>query len=246
MHLIADHIARLPGAWFFVDVPLGTGSGRHHGIELGLQRQHGASADEQVKDLLQSAIREGLTTTTGGGVKPLVLQRGLFPCGVVPSFYPEALAIGSARAADMLAQLRRASALRASVAMVRQELALTYEALIPRAEQRWTAMRWHADWLEWVDGERNAVDDDPGSTDEFGNEADLPVPATAAYVALRRRMGSQISRLQSVEEDPPMDGAMMRAALLARLAHTQVVRLWGPRDPQNLRREAALLRSLAP
>jgi hypothetical protein len=123
---------------------------------------------------------------------------------------------------------------------------------MPRRSQRTAAMLWHADWLDAAAGEteeENHVAE--GLREGATDEADLlrvsadPDP----YVALRRRMQRQITGvvacMQRVGEGPLIDRFTVRAALVARLAHIQTVRLWGPDSPQTLRREATLLRDLA-
>jgi hypothetical protein len=256
---VVTHLSTaLSGPWYFADVPVVLGDAVQDGLEVGLRCEPGHQiAIEEAGAALDAAVRHGLVTALAAAEAPLVLQPRLFPGEAVLPCYPLALAADSSRAVARYPGLIRDEVVSAPGALVRAELALTYRAWMPRQSQRRTAMLWHANWLEAAAGESDdesltaAAEATNAEGAAAAQEEELawdPAPA-GAYGNLRPRMRRQIARLidrmRRRGKELPVDGATIQAILVARLAHTQVVRLWGPTYPQSLRREAALLRGLA-
>jgi hypothetical protein len=233
-------------AWFFVDLPLGTGADARQGLEIAVWgRFREAAIGPLLSDGMRRWLAAGLVAAAREVGASLVLQPALFPGEVLPPCYPDALAAGSRRARVILTEVAAAGCVRASAATVRAELAATYRMLVPDPPRRRTALTWHADWLEAVaqetgKGGRDAVN---------GNEAgEIPVPAAwpVEYAPLRRRLATHVARLiarGNIAPEKVRDAAY--AALVARLAHIQTLRLWGPPRGDELRREAAVVRELA-
>ena len=182
--------------WFFADVPLETDEGQRQCLELAIQhRTDDRVAHQLAQAWLETGRAAGLVATARRAATPLVLQASLFPGGVVPPFYPVALAIGSGRAvAALRSVVARDGTCRAPDWLVREELAVTYRALVPDRAQRLMALEWHAAWVESVAARagcatprspRNARGDDPPT----------PLELTGDYATLRRGMQRQITRI---------------------------------------------------
>jgi hypothetical protein len=224
--LIAKHLPRLRQRWYFVDVP--------PGLEVVLlQARRDSSAATHVAAWVDSCRAAGIVDAARYAAAPLALEPRLFFGRRAPAFYVTALAIGSARAAQLL----DAHAGCASDEVIGTEVATLYASLFPRLSERRRALQHYATWLEQV--------------------ADSPGPATdcrpigildSEYVHLRRSMRTQTTRLAqrvAVDLAPDFDDTrtLVVQALVARLAHTQVVRLSSPDRTGDLGWEAGLARS---
>jgi hypothetical protein len=236
-------------ACFFVDMPVMTSSGTRDGLELGYaSERRSPGVLEALGAALERARAAGLVVATSVAGPPQALAPTIFEQGIVPSFYPRALVLGSVRAARILQSVPslpepgHTGTAGVPPAVVREELDCTYRALIPHRVQRRSAMLDHAAWVE-------GVAQQGGSTTtpqhEFGNAP--PLPSTNAYAAMRPLMRRQILRIATrMDQSRPSATALgLQTAMIARLAHIQVVRLWGPAYEGSLLQEAALLRDLA-
>jgi hypothetical protein len=130
--------------------------------------------------------------------------------------------------------------------MVAGELAALFQGLFGRTGDRRTATEAHAAWLERVAQRRGTpLRGDAGVTlNSSGLSAGGPLRrpmtvdpgAVADYAGHRERLARQALATR-------VKGA--RTIMVARLAHAQAVRLWGPHDSlARSLREAALVRSL--
>jgi len=240
----------LPGrAWYFVDLPAADEASAS--IEVGFAR-------EAVEPLLPPAVeawahallRAGWAVAARPVAAPALLAPALFPGGRPPAAYPLLLARGSHRALALLGALAARGLSAAPEALVAAELAATYRALIPRRAARAAALRWHATWLDAVApaGAVPAPLAPAGAVLDDATGWTAVADATAALedAALRRGLArAAVRAARAMAADEGCDAATARAALVARLAHVQVVRLWGPDAPAALAREAALARALA-
>jgi hypothetical protein len=175
------------------------------GLEVVLLR---AGAVE-VPAWLHACESAGLITGAAQTEAPLALDPRLFFGQPAPDFYVHALAIGSARAARLLGSGY------ASDQVIGEEIATLYASLLPKAAERRRALEHYALWLNAGTG---------------GVEIDRQLPpADPEYTRLRRGMRAQVAQLASTL---PLRSeharAMVGDALLARLAHTHVVRLCSP------------------
>jgi hypothetical protein len=257
--IITRHLSSLAATpfgdlrWFFADVPLETDEGQRECLELAIQhRTDDRVAHQLAHTWLELGQADGLIATASPAATPLVLQASLFPGGIVPPFYPVALAIGSLRAAASLRSLVMHNGIyRAPDWLVREELAATYRALVPNRARRLMALEWHVAWVESIAARAGCAT--PNSPSNAGcHEPSKSREPPCDYASLRRSMERQIARIAAgmgaagtytlpTGVEPR---AAVRAALIARLAHTQVVRLLAPGDSASLRLEAALLRSI--
>jgi hypothetical protein len=118
--------------------------------------------------------------------------------------------------------------------------------LIAGGARRRAALREYAAWLEALAARAGEA---AGAARPEGQDAGQPLPGLAdTYEPLRRLMAAQVTRLaaQARRQGAPKfpDGEAVRTALVAWLAHAQVLRLCGPAYEGGLRWEAALVRGL--
>ena len=244
LRLIVEHLPRLSGAagsrrWFWTDIPFETAAGGAHGLEVVIERLPDDGAlQADLTACLGGAAAAGMLAAVTRAPAALVLQPWLFPGEVVPACYPLLHARARARAQARLAGNDSGDE------AAQAEIALLVASLVP-PRQRAPVYRWHADWLESVAEAQGAADADPVVA--------LPAPPAATdgdvgylahYASLARHAAQVTARARAVGDSDTTLGAA-RAALVARLAHTQAIRLWGPERPDALRREAALVRALA-
>jgi hypothetical protein len=230
------------GRAFFADVPIESPGGLRSALEMALP---GSTLLEDLRARLQAAPA-GLVAFGVPAEAPLVLEPARFPAGRVPQVYRRAMAVGSARAVEILRALRGADIARTLPGVIRAELAYTYRALIPNASQRRAAMLEHAAWLEGLaDRTGQPAADFPGVG--AGTAAALP-ESVHTYEHLRRQLVEQAARLAAragrLGDAAYADPGIVRTVLVGRLAHTQVVRLCGLEFQGMLRWEAALLRAI--
>jgi hypothetical protein len=240
------------GRWFFVDVLLETAAGPRGGLEFACWHPPDGSASlTHTRAWLRQCLAAGLIEASAGAPAPLVLEPHLFPGAVVPSVFPAALAEGSARAAHVLRATAAVRAERASEPVVRAELLAIYAGLLPRRSWRQRGLVWHATWLETIAAQagRHTVSEANAARDGADIAVPPSLPGRAAYAALRPHLAREAAAIAAkrrrLGDDAFGDPAAVRIALVARLAHVQALRLWGPDDPQALLREAALVRDLA-
>jgi hypothetical protein len=220
--LIATHLPRLGQRWFFVDAPTG--------VEVVV-----LDARADLAAWLDACRAAGVIDAAAYVGAPLALEPRLFFGRPAPAFYVGALAIGSARAARVLGARAACVADQAIVG----EIGALYASLFPRVVERHHALEHYATWLEQLaDTTGAAVDCRPvGVMDD-------------EYAQLRASMRRQTARLArhasvSLGADFEHTRSVVRHALVARLAHTQVVRLRGPDRAADLRWEVDLARAVA-
>jgi len=231
------------GRALFADVSIETPDGSRLALEVALPQS--SALLEDLRAQLQSAP-PGLVALQIPAAAPLVLEPSRFPAGRVPRVYGRAMAVGSARAIEILRALRGVDMARALPGVVRAELAYAYRALIPEALQRRAAMLEHAAWLE---GLADRIGQPAGEFAGVGVGSALIHPESVhTYEHLRRSLVEQAARLAArarrLGDGAYADPSMVRTVLVGRLTHTQVVRLCGLDFHGILRWEAALLRAL--
>jgi hypothetical protein len=209
--LIAEYLPKLSAdqrRWFFVDLP--------PGLELCLLH---ARSDMSVRSDLDAWVSSsraaGLIDTDSFTDASRALDSRLFFDQAAPGFYVKALVMCSVRAADLL----RAGF--TSDDVVAREVATLYTSLVPRLQDRQRALEHYATWLEQLGG--------PGAN--FTGDARWSVhdddPTLGRLRSAMRRQTARLARCLSARLGADYQPArnMVADALVARLAHTQVVRL---------------------
>jgi hypothetical protein len=241
LRLIATFFPRLMAGerrWFFVDVP--------PALEVGLVHQRtdtAARADLAV--WLDSCQAAGVVCAANEVAAPVALDPRLFFGERAPAFYMTTLAIGSARATHVLRELLDAGASCAPDQVVMREVDALYASLLPRLTERRRALHHYVTWLDQL------APPDAGSSHNPNDWIEAAPLCTVddAYARLRRSMRAQTARLAarisvSAAADVAHTRAMVTNALVARLAHIQVLRLRGPDHMPDLGWEASLARRL--
>jgi hypothetical protein len=132
---------------------------------------------------------------------------------------------------------------------VRDEILMIHCGLSPWPNLIPVALAAHAAWLQ--EGARNGTSENvsmvvaPADPHRAGPCVDPWIDA--GYLAIREGLVSQLSAISAARSShsgrPPREAVCH--FLIARLAHTQALRLWGPQEPDELSREAALVREAA-
>jgi hypothetical protein len=230
-----------------VDVVCETPRGPRDGLEVAVQSAAHDGRDgarEALGAWIRETLLEGLIDLAAPCDSLLVLDPALFPANRLPAAYPAALAIGSRRAVSIIGALSD-SAVGASLSIAREELALTYRALVPRARRR-AALLWHATWLEAMAGVGATAAPAAGMSAEGADPTPVALPPLEDYAAPRRNLARYRARLARLGPAVEADDAL--ASIVARLAHIQTIRLCGPpgADARSLlQHEAAVLRDLS-
>jgi hypothetical protein len=258
LRLIANELPLLvagvaSGAWFFVDVPLQVTGITGPGLEIGIQHDAGDAMWAGSASAWLAAQKRERRVVAGIPVpESLILRTELFFGKRAPPSFADALSVGTARTAQLL----RASAStrqRVPGRLVREEIAETYAALIPAAKERRAALELHIAWLTTV------ASREYGARDlECFRASEQQWAASAAY---EERLGDSTMRADrtgyealrdilqrqsdSIAAHSAMPATTCWASIVARLVHTQVLRLWGPGNPRTLQAEVALLRVIA-
>jgi hypothetical protein len=252
--LTAHRPKRLPSAasggyWYFADVPIETAEGSYHGLEFAVQRR-GENEDAALG--LESWIHDNVTVrlsrTTSLLTEPTILSPELFAARWIPATYPAAVTIASRRACAILSGIAAAGETRASTATVRAELEAIYRAFLPNSTEARKVLETHAAWLETTHNHvcRKARLLEGADHAEALLLASSPVelePYETAASSIQREIRSTIASKAS--RGGGTAHSKLLGALVARFAHIQAVRLWGPERPNAFLREAALLRSLS-
>ncbi len=220
-----------------------------HRIELAVEHEGTLGSDGvqwffvDWQGELEIAVRGDIprywTSQRNAAHVPCVLQKNLFPGLIVPPGYPEMLFITTRRAMPHLRTLFGSYRYSLPQQTVGIEIDAIYRALLPARTIRRAALIWHANWLDRVaDGIKAPLLRPRQCGDLLLASADLDL------VAWRRPL-ARYSRKVLSRSDLPTRDATPIGMVAARLAHTHVVRLWGPGSQDNLRLEAMLLRGLA-
>jgi hypothetical protein len=212
--------------WYFVDVPLSRTGVLTTGLEVALLHRpddHSVRAD--IEAWLADCRAGGLHLEPTWPAGSLVVDERLFLGGRVPAVFPTALALGSVRAARIMGRL---DAVHASEEEVIAEIGALFTAFVPRRAERGRAVELYVTWLERV----AAGELESHVVSRCGSTVQVAVPSVPEYVLLRRQLRRQTGE------------AVIRDSVVARLAHTQAVRLRGPEFPGGLEREATLARAL--
>lgn len=235
--------------WFFVDVPL-TGVDRaSYGLEVGLQESSGdRSVDHEIHSFLETAHREGLIKEAEIATASFVLVPKLFLQEFIPTSFVNALAIGSLRATDILRTIYSIGASRASWGMVHDEFATIYRELIPNPNQRLMALDWHATWLkEFAAHTSNESESDlAAKQDKTGIHVSIEPIHRYLRISkvLTREIEAMVEQLEKAQIASRPTANVLRATVVARLAHIQAVRLWGPDYSNEPHYEGLILRQL--
>jgi hypothetical protein len=205
-------------------------------------------AREALGAWIRETLLEGLIDLAAPCDSLPVLDPALFPANRMPAAYPAALAIGSQRAVSIIGALSD-SAVGASMVVAREELALTYRALVPRSRRR-AALLWHATWLEAMAGVAETLAPAGSMPLEGADTTPVALPPLGDYAAPRRNLARYRARLARLGPalDPAVEADDALASIVARLAHIQTIRLCGPpgADARSLlQREAAVVRDLS-
>lgn len=256
--LIVDWLPRLAGRdngpWYFVDtdVPSAGGSGAATGMEIAIRSATEDRSEEERQQVLYECLGRALVTSIIRAESSLAVQSSFFPAGVQPACYRAALAVGSRRASLLLRGRLAPAVDGVSGHVVRAELLYTHSALVPPSAGIAT-LGWHAAWLEHLagDAETAATREDER---EMGGASPPLTRATARYrgddcygnlrAQLTRHAKEVAQQIRDAGVKHGWRAENIRAAIVARLAHLQTVRLWGPGMPRLLGREAAHLRAL--
>jgi hypothetical protein len=234
-----------PPVWHAVHVAYGSVVERHDLIVERLapltDRLHWFFADGVDSDVLEVAVlgAEAIVLAITppnlmclGPHAPCVLQIVEGEGDAVRVAYAHLLALDSARAVALLSALRPNAADDAVDEIIANDLALIYTAAAPNAADRLAMLRDYADWLRRVEGRTGTVD-----------RRRRPTFITASFPASPDLvLGRASDDLRLAAQG---DGAGSFAALTARRAHMQVVRLRGPRGTYELPNERRLVEFLA-
>ena len=208
------------GPWFWVDLGRATGEGEVGVLEVAIATGDGVVPTQWFRD----AVGRGLIEQAAAVERSRALEPGLFPHRRVPAAYAELLAATSRHALLLLrgddAEIGR------SWAVVRDEIAAIYAALVPEPAARRAALLEYAQWLErtvapagWEPGRGLAIRVVPDSR------------AAAQYEELGGRLRAELDHQDLVVS-------------AGRLAHTQVLRLQ-PDGVNGARQEVRIARDLA-
>jgi hypothetical protein len=236
------------GQWFFADIPIGTKAGKCHGLEIAVCHP---SDDEAVPERfarwLGDCLAASLSAAPSLVTASLILQPRLFLDNRVPDKYPEALAIASSRAATILAMCVELGETRASTVAARRELAAIYRAFLPDQSECKKGLMFHAQWLESLSPSAEIAMETHESSSEREEElCRIERLLLQPYGTVASHIRSELERhVSDRRESGAWDYADLRNTLVARFAHIQLLRLWGPEYPGALRREAQIVRCLA-
>jgi hypothetical protein len=242
----ADALGEWASPWFVADLMRHVSGSVMPVLEVAARPVDARSSRAEVEGLMYSWQADGFCSIASKEDRPWVLSPHLFPGGIVPTMYPSALSAGSTRAVSILREVRSPSIDGLPDQVVREEIDVTYRSFVPDVGERADALRSYAGWLERVLARRGLA---PATTPEASPARSSPSARpsrAAAYEALRGPMEQELARNQARIHDPTVSrSASIRAILLARLTHTQAVRLRGPYARSALGREAAIVRALA-
>jgi hypothetical protein len=251
--LTAHRPSRLPSAsagghWYFADIPIETVAGPYHGLEFAVER---CGENEDAALSLESWMRDNVTAQlcrmASLVTEPTILSPELFPAQWIPTTYPAAVTIASRRACAILSGIAAAGETRASAATVRDELEAVYRAFLPNPPDRRKVLETHAAWLETMSNHRTHKTPQSGDAGQAASALFATSPfELEPYEPAATNLRAEVRKV--IAGKPSRGGAAysdLLGALVARFAHVQVVRLWGPERPNAFLREAALLRSLA-
>ena len=207
------------GPWFWVDLRRPTDAAEEGVVEVAIAiGEHGVPTQ-----WFRDAVARGLIERAAAIECSSALDRGLFPRQRVPAAYPELLAATS-RQALLLVRGDHDDVGR-SWAVVREEIAAIYEALVPEPATRRVALLEYAEWLE-----RTVAAGGGPSTALSRHDAPEPVPADH-YQELGAWLRGELGQQDLVVS-------------VGRLAHTQVLRLQ-PDGVNGARQEVRIVRDLA-
>jgi len=225
---------------FFSDLPLETRAGAYHGLEVAVHHPISeASVRCDVEAWLRAAMAAGLITATKFVNVPEVLSPELVSQRFASELYCEALAIASQRALSILNVIRDAGgATTPPVSVVESEIAAVYTAFISSMPARGQALLAHASCferlVEQIEPTNAKQREDINAKDEF-KSAQFALPSLKSYHRISRDLRRQLSGIETNEGQE----------LVARFAHNQVIRLWGPEYPGAKKTELEILRRLA-
>jgi hypothetical protein len=235
--------------WFFVDIPITTAGGSFHGLEFAiLHRDCNEAIRKRLNSWISDAFTAGLLLTATFAKDSVVMEPSLFLDSFVPGHYPEALAVASARAGIILASVAKRRGIRATAAAVKEELAGIYRAFLPDHSERAHALRSHAEWLECFCNRRTdpIMKSEKRVVKQKQYRDELKLSILKPYESVAEQLNAEI-RGKNGEScgGSRFTCSKLCTTLLARFAHIQVVRLWGPEYPDALLKEAKILRDLA-
>jgi hypothetical protein len=233
--------------WFYVDMPCLAGDHSERGLEIGVLRPSRDFHPRDTDARLLSARASGIVSKVVYRDFSYAMSPELFLGNVVPEFFPEAMAVGTARAAELLRRVVDDGARRAPPWLLRWELRETYRSLLPDRARRSMALEWHARWLEIISGTTRDPKLEAALLVESTTEVRYHPKLSDDYWLLQRRMTGEWAaferEFEHAMEAIPEEGELA-ASLIARLTHIQAVRLRGPDDPVLMQLEIAILRDL--
>jgi hypothetical protein len=221
------------GPWTFVDAG--------DLLEVAVPPHAGASAAHAVRAELGAG-------GTVGEVHPVcAFLPEVFPGGVLPDVLLAAFAAAVPRTVAAIA----AAGGRGRVAddVVAEHLLAEYHSFLDGDREVAGALRWHAAWLTRVAARATAPGAAPPAVALAADDVVRRAAAWPELVALRPALEAHVAAVTgagATDRAADLDGATARQMVLARLVHGEAVRAWGPDEPDQLRREAAVLRALLP
>jgi hypothetical protein len=180
-------------------------------VSLARTLEHPWFFADLTPQLLEVGIRDGMAHAGERQPSPRIMTRDLFPRGVVPQVYGEALVAMSKRAAELIGRQRDDE--QAAVG----ELDAVYRACFPRVSDRCAAAAWHAEWLR-----SKAGDSEAGLHIESGG-----APPFDEGIARRIRASAyRTTEAGQLSNERRRDATLAAAAsLVARLTHIHTLRL---------------------
>jgi hypothetical protein len=261
LELVTKHLSSLAAGsslWFFADVPDVSAVNPRELLEVSLQPPRGGRAQgANLRGLLKSYQSQGLVETAWTVAEPMVLRSELFPVRAAPMFYLRALAIGSARAVALLRRTIAAGCPPPGDKAISTETLQIYRSFVPDRLERAEALKEYADWLERT--LRRRKPNDLVAELDRAPQFDLAIHSRERQWLLHRsskysyepilgEVAAELSATAALAAPQAINATRtalsIRDELLARLAHTHAVRLWGPFDPGALAREISIVRQL--
>jgi hypothetical protein len=241
--------SEINGRWFFADIPICTKAGKCHGLEIAVcHRADDEAVPQRFGRWLRDCLAGCFSAAPAFTATSLILQPQLFLDNRIPDKYPEALAIASSRAATILAMSVELGETRASIMAARKELIAIYRAFLPDQYERKKGLLFHAQWLEslFPPAAEIAMETHESSSKRYEELCRIERLVLQPYDTLASHIRSELERHTSKKSDcGAWTYANLHNTLVARFAHIQLIRLWGPEYPGALHREAQIVRCLA-
>lgn len=230
--------------WFFVNMSFSLEDKAYPGMELALWVRRVPLSVGRLNEWLDQLFIDGLISAVTQSSESFTLSADLFLYSVIPVCFRDALAIESRRASNLLRATVGLGTDGASVEIIREEIARTYATLIPERRQRRRALFRSVEWLRELIQEPKAHDNDDDGDDPMSLRSPMLEDLLGVRDAMRDQLGELVQQIGVPVGEQEQATHFWRDALIARLVHLQVGRLWHLEGVEALRCEIILLRGL--